>query len=186
MRKDFGQKTWFYPMPVLLIGTYDENGKADVMNAAWGGVYDTNLVMVCLSPEHRTTANMRARKAFTISFADVRHVTQADYVGLVSANDEPCKLELSGFQAVPSSKVDAPLLADLPMTLECSLVKINEDGVAIGRIENISVDEAVLGTDGKIDPEKLSPISYDAVHNEYRVLGPVVGKAFRDGLALKR
>ena len=107
MRKDFGTKSWFYPLPVLIIATYDEQGKADAMNAAWGGLYDADKVVLCLSAGHKTTKNIMARKAFTVSFADAAHVIPADYVGMVSANDEPDKLEKSGFHAVKSDKVDA-------------------------------------------------------------------------------
>ena len=103
MRKDFGKKTWLYPMPVLIIGTYDENGKANAMNAAWGGIYDTGLVMVCLADEHKTTENIKKTGAFTVSFATVKTVVPCDYVGIVSANDEPNKLEKAGFHAVKSA-----------------------------------------------------------------------------------
>ena len=93
MRKNFGQNTWFYPLPVLIVDSYDENGKADAMNAAWGGIYDRNHVILCLSAGHKTTQNIKAKAAFTVSFADAAHVVEADYVGLVSENDVPDKLE---------------------------------------------------------------------------------------------
>lgn len=93
MRKNFGTKSWFYPLPVLIVGTYDENGLPDVMNAAWGGLYDADKVVLCLSAGHKTTANIKAKEAFTVSFADAAHVTEADYVGMVSANQVPDKLE---------------------------------------------------------------------------------------------
>ena len=104
MRKDFGANPWFYPLPVLIIGTYDENSKPDAMNAAWGGLYDTNLVELCLSAGHKTTKNIKARKAFTISFADAENVAAADYVGMVSGNDTPDKMEKSGLTAEKSAK----------------------------------------------------------------------------------
>lgn len=185
MRKNFGAKPWVYPLPVLLIGTYDEEGRADVMNAAWGGLYDTNKVVLCLSAGHKTTKNILAKKAFTVSFADAAHVTEADYVGIVSANKEPDKMKKAGFHAVKSEFVDAPLIDELPMTLECKLIKMNEDGNIIGEIVNISADEKILDEDGNISPEKLCPISFDPIRNTYVKMGEVVGNAFKDGEALK-
>ncbi len=185
MRKNFGQNTWFYPMPVLIIGSYDENGKADAMNAAWGGIYDTNHVVLCLSAGHKTTKNIKAKGAFTVSFADVAHTVAADYVGLVSANTVPDKLERAGFHTTKSEYVDAPVIDELPVALECRLVKVNEDGNIIGEIVNVSADKSVLDQDGMIDSAKLQAISYDPVHNAYLKLGEKVGNAFKDGTALK-
>lgn len=185
MRKNFEAKPWFYPLPVLLVGSYDENGNADLMNAAWGGLYDANQVILCLSAGHKTTKNIMAKKAFTVGFADAAHVVAADYVGLVSANTEPEKLQKAGFHAVKSEKVDAPLFEELPMTLECKLLKVTEDGNLIGEIINISADESILNADGAIDPEKLCPISFDPIRNAYVKMGDVVGKAFANGDTLK-
>ena len=185
MRKDFGAKTWFYPLPVLIIGSYDENGKADAMNAAWGGIYDYNHVILSLSAGHKTTKNIKATDAFTVSFADTAHVTEADYVGLVSGNDTPDKLERAGLHTVKSGYVDAPVIEELPMALECRLVKYTEDGNIIGEIVNISADESILDENGSIDPEKLQAITFDPVHSAYLQLGGKVGNAFRDGAALK-
>ncbi|MGN1193238.1 MAG: flavin reductase family protein [Dorea sp.] len=185
MRKNFGQKTWFYPMPVLIIGSYDEEGKADAMNAAWGGIYDSNHVVLCLSESHKTTKNILAKKAFTVSFADAAHVVAADYVGLVSANDTADKMERSGFHTTKSEFVDAPIIDELPMTLECRLEKVNEDGNIIGEIINVSADESILDAEGMIDPGKLQAIAFDPVHSAYLKLGEKVGNAFRDGAELK-
>ena len=185
MRKNFGKKTWLYPLPVLIVASYDKNGRADAMNAAWGGIYDTNQVVLCLSVGHRTTKNILDRGAFTVSFADAAHVTAADYVGLVSGNEEARKLEKAGFHTVKSEAVDAPVITELPMALECRLVKQSEDGNIIGEIVNVSADERVLDDAGLIDVEKLQPISFDPVHNTYRKLGEKVGNAFQDGNALK-
>ena len=167
MRKNFGQKTWMYPMPVLMIGTYDENGKANLMNAAWGGIYNYNHVVL------------------TISFADTTHMAACDYVGLVSGNKVSDKLEKAGFTTEKSAFVDAPIICELSMALECKLLKFNEDGNIIGEIVNVSADECVLGEDGLIDAAKLRAIAYDAVHNDYLVLGEKVGNAFKDGNKLK-
>ncbi len=185
MRKNFDAKPWFYPLPVLLIGSYDENGKADLMNAAWGGLYDADKVILCLSAGHKTTKNILAKKAFTVSFADAEHVVASDYVGLVSANNEPEKLQKSGFHVVKSEQIDAPLFEELPMSLECKLLKVTEDGNLIGEIVNISADEKILNADGAIDPEKLCPISFDPIRNAYVKMGDIVGKAFADGAVLK-
>lgn len=185
MRKNFGAKTWFYPLPVLIIGTYDEKGNANAMNAAWGGIYGTNHVVLSLSPGHKTTKNIKTKKAFTISFADAAHVAACDYIGLVSGNDIPDKLKKAGFTTEKSKFVDAPIIRELPMRLECRLAKVNEDGNIIGEIVNVSADESILDEDGLIDVAKLRPISYDPVHNEYWLLGQKVGNAFQDGNALK-
>ena len=184
MRKNFGTKSWFYPLPVLIVGTYNEDGTADAMSAAWGGLYDADKVILCLSAGHRTTKNIQARGAFTVSFADAAHVVPSDYVGMVSANSEPQKIAKSGFHTVKSGFVDAPLIDELPVALECQLLKVNEDGNIIGRIVNVSADESVL-TDGSIDLAKFRPLSFEPVHNRYHVLGEAVGHAFQDGAALK-
>ena len=185
MRKNFGKKTWMYPLPVLIVATYDKDGNADAMNAAWGGIYDANHVVLCLSSGHKTTKNILDQGAFTVSFADAAHVTAADYVGLVSGNTEAEKLEKAGLHTVKSDLVDAPVITEFPMTLECRLVKQNVDGNIIGEIVNVSADEDILDENGLIDVEKLQPISFDPVHNDYRKLGGKVGNAFQDGNAFK-
>lgn len=185
MRTNFGSNPWFFPLPVLIIGTYDENGAPDAMNAAWGGLYDRDKVELCLSAGHRTTQNIKARGAFTVSFADAAHVVEADYVGIVSANQEPKKLEKAGLHTTGSEFVDAPLIDEFPLALECRLLKVTEDGNVIGQIVNISADERILGEDGEIDPAKLQAITFDPVQNAYLALGEKVGNAFSDGAKLK-
>ena len=185
MRKNFGTKSWFYPLPVLIIGTYNAYGTADAMNAAWGGLYDSDKVVLCLSAGHRTTANIKRSGAFTVSFADAAHVVPSDYVGIVSANSEPKKMEKSGFHVTRSEFVEAPLIDELPVALECRFLKVNEDGNIIGQIVNVSADERVLDSDGSIDFAKFRPISFEPTHNAYHVLGEKVGNAFRDGGSLK-
>jgi len=181
MRKNFGAKTWVYPMPVLIIGTYDESGVPNAMNAAWGGVYDTNQIMVCLADDHKTTENIKRSGAFTVSFATVKTVAPSDYVGIVSANDVPDKFSKAGFHAKKSDFVNAPIIEELPMTLECKLRRFNEDGICIGDIVNVSADEGILDESGKIDAKKLDPIIYDGVTHDYWSFGERVGKAFSDG-----
>ena len=185
MRKNFGKQSWMYPLPVLIIGTYNEDGTANAMNAAWGGIYDTNQVCICLSTGHKTTANIKTRQAFTVSFADAAHVKEADYVGIVSGNKEPAKLEKAGLHPIKSEFVDAPLIEEFPMALECKLIKITEDGDIIGEIVNVNADEKVLGENGKISPALLQPITFDPVNNAYLTLGEKVGNAFSDGAELK-
>ena len=185
MRKNFGKKTWLYPMPVLIVGTYDEKGNPNAMNAAWGGVYDTDLVMICLSDDHKTTENIKNAGAFTVSFATAKTVVPCDYVGIVSGNDVPDKFEKAGFHATKSAYVNAPIIDELPMTLECKLVKFNEDGICIGAIVNVSADESILDGEGKIDVQKLDPIIYDGVTHAYWNFGERVGRAFSDGTKIK-
>ena len=185
MRKNFGAKTWLYPMPVLIIGTYDENGTPNAMNAAWGGIYDTNQVMVCLADDHKTTENIKKTGAFTVSFATSKTVAACDYVGIVSANDVPNKFAKAGFHATKSEYVNAPIIDELPMTVECKLRGFNEDGICIGEIINVSADESILDKNGKVDAKKLDPIIYDGVTHAYRSLGEKVGQAFSDGKKIK-
>lgn len=185
MRKDFGPKTWFYPMPVLIIGSYNEDGTPNAMNAAWGGIYDYNQVILCLSDEHKTTENIKRTGAFTLHFGTRSRMAQCDYVGLVSGKNTPDKLARAGFHATKSAFVEAPVIDELPLALECRLLKVNEDGNLIGQIVNISADACVLGTDGLIDPAKLQAIAYDAVHNDYLLVSEKVGNAFQDGAELE-
>ena len=172
-------------MPVLIIGTYGEDGTPNAMNAAWGGIYDTDQVMVCLADDHKTTENIRKTGAFTVSFATSKTVVPCDYVGIVSANDVPDKFERAGFHALKSEYVNAPLIEELPVAVECKLLKFNEDGICIGEIVNVSADESVLGENGRIDASLLDPISYDGVTHTYRNTGRIVGQAFSDGKKIK-
>ena len=184
MRKNFGGKPFLYPMPVLIIASYDENGVPNAMNAAWGCIADVNRIGIYVAGNHRTTANILSRKAFTVSMADAAHVVEADYVGIVSGNDVPDKLERAGLHTTKSEFVDAPVIDELPMALECRLVSFDEESeLMIGEIVNVCADESVL-TDGKIDPVKLNPITYDPVNHAYLTLGNKVGSAFSDGKKL--
>ena len=186
MRKNFGAMPWSYPQPVFIIAAYDEAGNPDAMNAAWGGISDTAEVSICLSASHKTVKNILARKAFTISMATASQVVACDYVGLVSGNQVPDKFQRAGFHAEKASQVDAPLIQELPMALECELVSYDPStGRMVGRIINVSAEEAILDESGKIDPEKLEPIVFDPVQQTYRKLGDTIGHAFRDGKKLK-
>ena len=172
MRKKFGAKPITYPQPVFIIASYDETGKPDAMNAAWGGICGDKEISMCLSAGHKTVKNILKRKAFTVSMADAAHVAECDYVGIVSANKEPDKLEKAGFHTVKAENVDAPLIEE------------QDSMIMIGEIVNVSADESVL-TDGKIDLAKLRPITFDPVNNAYCVIGEKVGNAFSDGKKIK-
>lgn len=183
MRKNFGKQTWVLPQPVLIIGTYDRQGKADAMNAAWGGVYDANKIIISLSP-HRTTDNIVQSGAFTISFGDVKHMLASDYVGIVSANKEGDKMGKAGLHTHKAEHVNAPVIEEFPVTLECELERFTGDGNVIGKIVNVSAEESVLDEGGKIDLGKLDLLIFDPVAAEYRRVGEKVGNAFSDGKKL--
>ena len=184
MRKNFGPKPMLYPMPVFIIGTYNEDGTPNAMNAAWGGMADTELISICLG-EHRTTRNIFARKAFTVSMATAETVVSADYVGIVSGNQVPDKLEKAGWHTTKSEFVDAPVIDELPMTLECEFISQDEEtGLVLGKIVNVCADACIL-TDGRIDLTKFHPITYDPSGHGYYTLGEKVGSAFSDGKKLK-
>ncbi len=186
MRKNFGAKTWLYPMPVFIVAAYDEAGRPNAMNAAWGGIHTDDMVGLCLSEGHKTTKNILATRAFTVSMATADCLAACDYVGLVSGNQVPDKVARAGFHTVRSAFVNAPLIEELPMALECELVSYDEESNhLVGRIVNVSADESVLDGEGQIDPARLKPVTYDPVHLCYRPLGEAVGKAFAIGKKLK-
>ena len=185
MRKNFGAKPICYPQPVFILAAYDENGVPNAMNAAWGGISDDKEISFCISAGHKTTRDILDRKAFTVSMADAAHVVECDYVGVVSGNDVPDKLARCGFHTTKSEFVDAPLIDELAMALECRLTSYDPQTCRlVGEIVNVCADESVL-TGGKIDPAKLRPITFDPVNNDYLVLGEKVGNAFSDGLKLR-
>lgn len=183
MRKNFGKQTWVLPQPVLIIGTYDKAGNPDAMNAAWGGVYDANKIVISLSP-HKTTENIAQNKAFTISFGDVKNMLASDYVGIVSATKTPDKLKKAGLHTHRAEYVNAPVIEEFPVTLECTFEKFNEDGNLVGKIVNVSADEEVLDSNGNIDLGKLDLIIFDPIAAAYRKVGEKVGNAFSDGKKL--
>ena len=186
MRKNFGAKPMCYPMPVYIIGTYGADGMPNAMNAAWGGISEETEISICISADHKTTENILLRKAFTVSMATDKYIAACDYVGIVSGNQEPNKFAKAGFHATKSEFVDAPLIDELPMALECELITYDPESCRlVGRIVNVSADESVLGENGKVDVSKLQPITFDPMNNHYLVLGEKVGQAFRDGVALK-
>lgn len=184
MRHNFGAKPLLYPMPVLILATYGEDGTVNAMNAAWGGMADTQIIGICLG-DHKTTRNIFSRKAFTVSMATAEQVIPADYVGIVSGDKVPDKFARTGWTARKSPFVDAPLIEELPMALECEFLSYDNDtGLLLGRIVNVCAEESIL-TDGKIDLGKFHPITYDPSGHGYYTLGEKVGNAFSDGKNLK-
>lgn len=186
MRKNFGSKTWLYPMPVFIVATYDEDGTPNAMNAAWGGIYTDNMIGLCLSEGHKTTQNLLRTKAFTVSMATAENIVSCDYVGIVSGNREKDKFAKAGFHAVKSEYVNAPLIEELPMTLECELVSYDSETCFLtAKIINVSADEKILDDEGNIDPQKLHPVTFDPVNHRYLKIGESAGNAFSDGKKLK-
>lgn len=185
MRKNLGSSSTLYPMPVLIVAAYAEDGSVSALNAAWGCIADNNKVGICLEESHKTTKDLLARGAFTVSFATSSYVTEADYLGIVSGNKVPDKFVRSGLHATRSDKVDAPLIDELPLALECRVESaeiVSEDTIwLIGSIVDVSADESILGDDGKVDVEKLDPIVMECAHHTYMTLGKKVGDAFSIG-----
>lgn len=172
-------------MPVLIIATYDEQGRPNAMNAAWGGIFTDEMIGICLSERHKTTQNILFTRAFTVSMATAEQVVACDYVGLKSGNRVPDKFAKAGFHATRSEFVNAPLIDELPMALECELVSYDKESChLVGKIVNITADESVL-TEGKIDPRKLRPITFDPINHAYLELGAKVNDAFSCGKQLK-
>ncbi len=186
MRINLGPQTYLYPMPVLIIGTYDEQMIPNAMNAAWGGIADYKKIAISLDLSHKTVKNIKLYKEFSVSIANAENVIQADFVGIVSGNNFQNKIEKVGWHTEKSTFINAPLFKELPMTLECKLVSLNEEtGILIGEIINISVDENILNNENKIDVKKLNPITYDPVNHHYITLGEIVGDAFKEGNKIK-
>ena len=182
MRKDLGKKSYLFPMPVLIIGTYDELGRPNAMNAAWGGMYDYNQIIISLS-KHVSTTNILKQKEFTISFGTVETVDSCDYVGIVSLASDPEKMNKSKLTPIKSNHINAPLFKELPVALECRLIENPQQDI-IGEIINVSVDESVI-TNGNIDMSKFHPISFNGANNTYQEVGKVIAEAFSIGNKLK-
>ena len=179
-RKNFGpaHALMTTPQPCVMIATWDKEHTPDVMMAAWAGQYDHNQIVVSMS-KHKTTENLELTGAFTVSFADVRTVAESDYLGIASGTKVPDKVAKVGFTVSPSPNVDAPIIDQYPLTLECKVVSW-KDGILVGEVVNMSADECIL-TDGKVDLGKLQPIVFDAAALTYRALGEVVGQAWGSG-----
>ena len=175
-------------MPVLMVATYNEDGSVDVMNAAWGTMLSRNQVILNLTETHKTVKNIKERKAFTVSIADSKHVVEADYFGVVSANNTPNKFENTGLSVTKSENVDAPIINEFPICLECEFIEYQDDeygaGV-IGKVINVTADESVMNGD-KIDILKVNAIAFDPYTHGYYKITERVGEAFKDGLQLKK
>lgn len=185
MRKNFGAKPMLYPMPVLILGTYDDQGHPNAMNAAWGGISEADEISICVSEDHKTTQNFLHTHAFTVSIPDVSQMVAADYVGIATGSREPDKIRKCGWTPEKSSFVNAPIFQELPFALECEVKSYDPESCRlVGRIVNVCADESIL-TDGKIDLSKFHPITFDPCNHTYVALGDVVGKAFSDGKKLK-
>lgn len=186
--KNFGQKSWMLPQPVLIIGTYNADGTPNAMNAAWGGQWDAREIMISMGA-HATTENLDRCPDFTVAFATKHTMVAADYVGIVSAKDDPKKMQKTGWTATKAKHANAPVFTDFPMTLECRIVKkidVSEEGYYIvAEILNILVDESYLDAEGRPDVDRMGLITYNPINHAYHALGQQVGKAFVDGKALK-
>ena len=187
MKKDLGVLEAVFPMPVLMIATYDENGTVDVMNAAWGQICDYKKIALFLDEGHKTSENILKTKAFTVALADRAHMVGADYFGTVSAHKVPDKFARSGYTAVKSKHVNAPIIEEFPVVMECELDDVIKKGsffCVVGQIVNTSADECVLDNAGKVDVTKLNALIFDTFRHDYYVCGEKVGQAFREGAAL--
>lgn len=172
-----------FPMPVLMIATYNEDNTVNVMNMAWGGICAKNMVALNIDEGHKTAQNIKERLAFTLSIADTQHVKEADFFGIVSGNKMADKFERSGLHAVKSNKVDAPVIEEFPLTLECRVVDIQAcDGFrVVGEIINTLADEKVIGENGKVDPLRLNALVFDTFQGGYYAIGQKIGQAWSSG-----
>lgn len=186
--KSFGQKAWMLPQPVLILGTYNADGSANAMNAAWGGQWDAKEIMISMGA-HATTENLARCPEFTVAFATRDTMVAADFVGIVSAKNDPGKMQKTGWKVQRAENVEAPVFVDFPMTLECRILRKideSEEGYYIvAEIVNVLVNEDFLAEDGKPDVEKMHLIVYDPIHHGYMELGSRVGNAFQDVKKLK-
>ena len=179
MRKNIGPKSSFFPEPVCIISTYDENNIPNAMTAAWAGISDTNEIGICISKDHKTTKNILEKKCFCVSCATVDTVIQADYVGMISGNKNKNKIEECGWHTFKSCVVDAPIIEELPFTLECKLKSYDpKTGHMFGKIVDISVDSKVMTKD-KVDIKKLKPVVYDSYKHTYNIVGEKIADAYK-------
>lgn len=189
MLKDLGVKPYTFPMPVLMIATYNEDGTVDVMNMAWGGVCAENMVALNIDEDHKTSANIKARGAFTLSVADIPHIEAADFFGIATGNSMKDKFERSGMHAVKSARVDAPVIEEFPLTLECKVAECRQTVYGfrvLGEIVNVLADEKVLDEKGKVIPEKLNAFVFDQCRSGYYAVGEKVGQAWQTGAKLMK
>lgn len=188
MRTKLNITEGIFPMPVLMVATYNEDGSVNVMNAAWGTMQERNMVALNLTETHKTVKNIKARGAFTVSIADAAHLVEADYFGVESGNRVSDKFARSGLTANKAETVDAPVINEFPLCLECEFVEYQRGeygcGV-IGKVVNVTADERVL-VNGKIDMSLVNAIAFDPYTHGYYKVTERVGEAFKDGLKLKK
>lgn len=187
MRKKLNLTEGIFPMPVLMVATYNDDGSVDVMNAAWGTMQERGNVALNLTETHKTVQNIKKRGAFTVSIADAAHTVEADYFGVVSGNNESNKFEKSGLSATKSDLVDAPIINEFPLCLECEFIEYQDDtyGIGvIGKVVNVTADESVMVGD-KVDMSLVNAIAFDPYTHGYYKVSERVGDAFKDGLKLK-
>ena len=189
MLKDLGVQPYTFPMPVLMISTYNEDGSVNVMNMAWGGICAENMVALNIDEEHKTAENIKRTGAFTLSIADVDHIEAADFFGIATANKMKDKFERSGLHATKSARVDAPVVTEFPLTLECKVAECQNTVYGfrvLGEIVNVLADEKVLDAKGKVDPTKLGAFVFDQFQNGYYAVGEKVGQAWQSGAKLMK
>lgn len=189
MTKDFGAKPYLFPMPTYMIGTYNEDDSVDVMMMAWGGICAEDMVALNLDAEHKTVANLETRKAFTLAVPGTDTLKESDFLGIASANNMRDKFARSGLHAVKSGRVDAPVITEYPLTLECEVVEMQEQPYGLrvlGKIVNVLADESVLDEAGKIDAGKLHAFAFDQMRNGYYALGEKVGQAWHSGAGMMK
>lgn len=187
--KSLGAKPYLFPLPVLMVATYSEDESVNVMNAAWGGIYDDDKVVLALSPGHKTSGNIRSRKAFTLSAADKAHMKEADFFGIATGNKLADKFERSGLTAERSEKVDAPIITDFPITLECEVTELIEEPETlhvIARILDVLVRDDILDENGKVDITASGALIYDTFSTSYYTIGEKAGRAFHEGAVLMK
>ncbi len=189
MKKNLGVVPAVYPMPVLIVAAYDENGKVNAMNAAWGMICGMDKIALFIDEDHKTTQNLLKTKAFTVALADQAHMDVADFFGIATGNKMDDKFERTGYHAVKSGFVNAPVIEEFPLVMECELAEVvqTENMYAIvGKIVNVAAEEAVLSEKGKVDPARLNALIFDQFQHGYYVSGDQVGKAWNAGAGLMK
>ena len=189
MKKELGVHPYLFPMPVLMSATYGDDNVVDVMNMAWGGICAENMVSLNIDEDHKTSENIKKRGAFTLSIADIPHIEAADFFGIASGSKMPDKFERSGLSAVKSEKVDAPIVQEFPLTLECRVIEDKMEVYGhhiIGEIVGVLADEAVLDEKGKVDAAKLNAFVFDQFRSGYYAIGEKVGQAWHTGAPLMK
>ena len=189
MKKDLGVKPYVFQMPVLMISTYNDDGTVDVMTMAWGGISTSNMVALNIDEDHKTTQNILKTRAFTVSLADRAHMDAADFFGIATGNKMADKFERTGYHAAKSERVNAPIIEEFPVVMECELAEVSQTEsfyAIVGKIVNTAAEERVLSENGKVDPKKLDALIFDQFQHGYYVTGEQAGKAWNAGAGLMK